>query len=370
MKMKKYMAPSMPEVMKKVRAELGPQAVILQSKTVYKGGVLGLFRKKNIEVVAAIDPNAEMIERTIERKPEPVTIKQHTPLSDELKKDMQEMKQMIRQLKETKQADFLYPEPLQPVLEQLKRQGLSEELLQLTGDHLLEKWREERHRADDRKVRDWAIECLIDCLSSCRTAGPEPAKYIHLLGPTGVGKTTTLAKLASKKVLEKGEKVAFITTDTYRIAAIEQLKTYAGLLDAPFKIAYSRSDMEKAFADLADYDVVFIDTAGRNYREKQYVEDLQALMLKKTVQSLYYLVLSAASKQEDLEEVIENFTSIQLDGFIFTKVDETKTKGTIVNLMYTYKVGISFIANGQNVPDDLSETTPERIIQSLFEETR
>ncbi|OMP68620.1 flagellar biosynthesis protein FlhF [Domibacillus epiphyticus] len=370
MKMKKFMAPSMPEVMKKVRAELGPQAVILQSKTVYKGGMFGLFKKKNIEVVAAIDPYAETFERTAEAKPAPITVNQPAQVSSELRNEMLEVKQMIRQLKEAKPADFLYPDALQPVLDHLKRQGLSAELWQMTADHLLAKWKEERSEADNSKVRDWAVNFLNERLSLCRTVSNEGAKYFHLLGPTGVGKTTTLAKLASKKVLENGKRVAFITTDTYRIAAIEQLKTYAGLLDAPFKVAYSRNDMEEAFANLSKYDVLFIDTAGRNYREKQYVEDLQKMMTKKTEQSLYYLVLSAASKQEDLEEVIDNFTSIQLDGFIFTKLDETKTKGTIINLMYTYKVGTHFITNGQNVPDDLAEITPEMIIESLFEEFR
>jgi flagellar biosynthesis protein FlhF len=368
MKMKKYMASSMPEVMKKVRAELGPQAVILQSKTVYKGGVFGLFKKKNIEVVAAIDPYAGTGERTPDViKPAPAFIQQPAPLPADFKKEMQEMKQMIRQLKESKQAAFLYPDVLQPVLKQLKKQGLSEELRQMTADYLLAKWKEERSETANVKVCEWTIEFLTECLSPCLTVNDASAKYIYLLGPTGVGKTTTIAKLASKKVLDEEKKVAFVTTDTYRIAAIEQLKTYAGLLDAPFKVAYSRSDMEEAFQSLAKYDFVFIDTAGHNYREKKYVDDLQNLMLKKNGQSLYYLVLSAASKQEDLEEVINNFTTIQLDGFIFTKVDETKTKGTILNLMYTYKVGTAFITNGQNVPDDLEETMTKSIIQSLFE---
>ncbi|WP_018392366.1 flagellar biosynthesis protein FlhF [Bacillus sp. 37MA] len=369
MKMKKYMASSMPEVMKKVRAELGPQAVILQSKTVYTGGVFGLFKKKNIEVVAAIDPYIEAVEKTPDVKSAPASIQQPPPLPADFKKEMLEMKQMIRQLKESKQADFLYPDVLQPVLEQLKRQGLSDELRQMAAEYLLTKWQEERSETTSVKVRKWTIEFLTECLSPCRTVNEETAKYIYLLGPTGVGKTTTIAKLASQKVLDEEKKVAFVTTDTYRIAAIEQLKTYASLLNVPFKVAYSRSDMEEAFHSLTKYDVIFIDTAGRNYREKKYVDDLQNLMSKKKGESLTYLVLSAASKQEDLEEVIHNFTTVQVDGFIFTKVDETKTKGTILNLMYNYKVGTTFITNGQNVPDDLQKTTTISIIQSLFEGT-
>ncbi|OKL37121.1 flagellar biosynthesis protein FlhF [Domibacillus mangrovi] len=370
MKIKKYRAPSMPAVMKKVRAELGPQAVILQSKTVYIGGVFGLFKKKNIEVVAAIDPYIETVEKKLDAKPASAFIQQPPPLPTEFKKEMLEMKQMIRQLKESKQADFLYPDALRPILEQLKTQGLSDELYQMTAEYLLIKWKEERSEATIVNVRRWTIEFLTECLSPCLTVNEEMAKYIYLLGPTGVGKTTTIAKLASQKVLDEEKKVAFVTTDTYRIGAIEQLKTYASLLNVPFKVAYSRSDMEEAFHSLVKYDVLFIDTAGRNYREKKYVDDLQSMMLKKNGESRSYLVLSAASKQEDLEEVIHNFTTVQIDGFIFTKVDETKTKGTIVNLMYTYKVGTIFIANGQNVPDDIKKTMTIDIVQSLFEGAR
>lgn len=369
MKMKKYMAASMPEVMKKVRADLGPQAVILQSKTVYTGGVFGLFKKKNIEVVAAIDPYIGTVEKTIDGKSAPLSIQQPSPPPANLNKEMLEMKQMIQQLKELNQPHFLYPDAFQPVLKQLNRQGLSDELCQRTAKHLLIKWKEERSETTSVKVQEWTIEFLTECLSTCRTVTEDTATYIYLFGPTGVGKTTTIAKLASQKVLDEERKVAFVTTDTYRIAAIEQLKTYASLLNIPFKVVYSRSDMEEAFHSFTNYHVIFIDTAGRNYREKKYVDDLRDLMLRKNGESLSYLVLSAASKQADLEEVIDNFKTVQFDGFIFTKVDETKTKGTIVNLMYNYKVGTVYISNGQNVPEDIEKTTIKSIIKSLFEST-
>ena len=120
-------------------------------------------------------------------------------------------------------------------------------------------------------------------------------KYINVLGPTGVGKTTTIAKMAARAVLEKKKKVGFITTDTYRIAAIEQLKTYAGLLQAPMEIVYNEQDLQEAMRKFENLDVVFIDTAGRNYKEAKFVQDLQKLIdFEENTET--FLVLSTTSK--------------------------------------------------------------------------
>lgn len=366
MKMKKYRAASMPEVMKKVRAELGAQAVILQSKTVYSGGMLGLFKKKQIEVVAAVDPNAgqaELPERETVSSRQPAV----TPVPVDLKDDMTEMKKMIQKLQLAASAHPVYPEAMQPVMNQLKRQGICNELLDRTAEHLLEKWNSEKGDVTDGSMQEWARAFVKSCLSFVEAPRPA-ASLFYLLGPTGVGKTTTLAKLASKEVLEKNKKVAFVTTDTYRIAAIEQLKTYAGLLNAPMKVAYSEADMQAALQTFHSYDVVYIDTAGRNYRDKQYVQDLKPFLQGQQEQAVYYLVLSAAAKEEDLHEIVENFSGVPLNGFIFTKIDETKTKGLLINLMYTYKIGTSYVTNGQNVPDDLIEASVDRLVDTLFED--
>ncbi|WP_373287549.1 AAA family ATPase [Psychrobacillus lasiicapitis] len=189
-------------------------------------------------------------------------------------------------------------------------------------------------------------------------------KYINVLGPTGVGKTTTIAKMAARAVLEKKKKVGFITTDTYRIAAIEQLKTYAGLLQAPIEIVYNEQDLQQAMQKFEALDVVFIDTAGRNYKEAKFVEDLQELIdLKENTET--FLVLSSTSKQRDMEVIIEQFKEFPIEKFIFTKVDETNSIGSIINLMVKYKKGLAYYTDGQEVPEDIMETSLEELL-NLF----
>src|SRR5690606_1884729 len=143
---------------------------------------------------------------------------------------------------------------------------------------------------------------------------PLHKKFINFVGPTGVGKTTTIAKLAAQAVLKENKKVAFITTDTYRIAAIDQLKTYAELLQVPLEIIYEDKDFSIAIEKFRNYDLVFIDTAGRNYRDKKYIDDLKKLFGKKNAIHTY-LVLSLSMKEEDMFTVAENFLDFHFDQF-------------------------------------------------------
>lgn len=194
-------------------------------------------------------------------------------------------------------------------------------------------------------------------------------KYINVLGPTGVGKTTTIAKMAARSVLEKKKKIGFITTDTYRIAAIEQLKTYAALLQAPVEIVYNAKDYEEAIKKLAHLDLIFIDTAGRNYKEAKYVEDLQSL-INFNEEAESYLVLALTAKQKDLEAIIEQFSNLKIEKFIFTKLDETNSIGTMFNLMIKYKKGLAYYTNGQEVPEDIEQPSIESLIELFFKEIK
>jgi len=368
MKVKKYRASSMPEVMKKVRAELGAQAVILQSKTVYSGGIFGLFKKKNIEVVAAMEPSAAFAAEGTDIRQASLQDKLAGAMPEQLKSEMKDMKKMIRELQRSTTSSALYPEVLQPAIEQLEKQGISRELIDQTAAYLFEKWHTERTNVTARKIKEWTLLYLKGCLPYSDKAGKKKVKYSYLLGPTGVGKTTTIAKLASKQVLDQNEKVAFVTTDTYRIAAIEQLKTYAGLLNAPMKVAYSPEDMNQFMQEFDLIEAIFIDTAGRNYLDAQYVEDLRPLITQRPDESAYFLVLSTTAKEEDLHAIIRNFSLIKLTAFIFTKVDETKTKGLIINLMYTYGMDTAYLSNGQNVPEDLIALSTDQLVEYIFED--
>ncbi|UUZ97287.1 AAA family ATPase [Paenibacillus sp. P25] len=188
----------------------------------------------------------------------------------------------------------------------------------------------------------------------------------HFVGPTGVGKTTTIAKLAAEQVLKHQRKVGFITSDTYRIAAVEQLKTYATILNVPLEVVFSPLDLGKAFEQLKDRDLIFMDTAGRNFRNEMYVSELNAL-LQSRGQSETFLVLSLTTKYKDMKAITDNFSKFKLDKVLFTKMDETDSYGAIVNLIREYGIQTSYIADGQSVPDDIAELNEQRILDLMLE---
>ncbi|WP_406687261.1 flagellar biosynthesis protein FlhF [Rossellomorea vietnamensis] len=376
MKVKKYTAPSMNEAMKKVRAELGEDAVILNSKVSYTGGFIGLFKKKMIQVIAAIDPEVENEKLEISR----VKTKQAStgvnqpPLEREqndsnrlVETELKELKQMISSMNSRNYFEK-FSDDVKEVLLHLKNQDVSDATLFQLGDAMEESSKSESihtvnkdewaHKEVKRFFYKYLKELTFGGISYNR-------KYINVIGPTGVGKTTTLAKMAAEAVIEKRMKIAFITTDTYRIAAIEQLKTYAGLLNVPVEVVYKMEDFKKAIEKFVDYDHVFIDTAGRNFREKKYVEDLQKIIdFDHHMET--YLVLSLTSKERDMREIISQFSSIDIDRFIFTKSDETSSYGSMINMMSEAKIGAAYVTNGQDVPEDITEVKEDEIVSMLM----
>ncbi|KZR57394.1 flagellar biosynthesis protein FlhF [Pseudobacillus badius] len=373
MKVKKYTAASMPEAMKKIRAELGEQAVILQSKTVYTGGFLGLFKKKKMEVVAAVDPNPAP-ESVRPQEAVPVKRKPELPLKTEksseeiLKRELNELKEIIKQFSKADQLSLeAYPEELKLPLIKLKKQEVEDGLIQELKQLLLEKWKEEKGQVTEKTADEWSRQWLVEKVTPLQKEHAAlPKKFISIVGPTGVGKTTTLAKMAAESVLEKKLKTAFITTDTYRIAAIEQLKTYGDLLKVPVEVVYKPADMKPAIEKFKAYDVVYIDTAGRNYLEEQFVRELKATIPFEKMKN--YLVLSLTAKEQDIHSVIDRFSTVPIEQFIFTKMDETTSCGAIINVMCRYGKGVAYLTNGQNVPDDLVRPNPEKLTALIFGE--
>lgn len=373
MKVKKYTASSMPEAMKKIRAELGEQAVILQSKTVYTGGFLGLFKKKKMEVVAAVDPNPAQ-ESVRPQEAVPVKRKPELPLKTEknseeiLKRELNELKEIIKQFSKADQLSLeAYPEELKLPLIKLKKQEVEDGLIQELKQLLLEKWKEEKGQVTEKTADEWSRQWLVEKVTPLQKEHAAlPKKFISIVGPTGVGKTTTLAKMAAESVLEKKLKTAFITTDTYRIAAIEQLKTYGDLLKVPVEVVYKPADMKPAIEKFKAYDAVYIDTAGRNYLEEQFVRELKATIPFEKMKN--YLVLSLTAKEQDIHSVIDRFSTVPIEQFIFTKMDETTSCGAIINVMCRYGKGVAYLTNGQNVPDDLVRPNPEKLTDLIFGE--
>lgn len=197
--------------------------------------------------------------------------------------------------------------------------------------------------------------------------GKKP-KVIFFIGPTGVGKTTTIAKIASKYKVEHDRKVAFFTADTYRIAATEQLRVYANILDAPMSIIYSPEEMNEAIAGAADSDLIFVDTAGFSHRNEEQRNDIKKLIdsVSTEYEKEVYLVLSATTKYKDLLEITKSYHKISDYKLIFTKLDETSTYGNILNVKLYSGADLSYVTNGQNVPDDIEIFDTQKIVKQLL----
>lgn len=202
---------------------------------------------------------------------------------------------------------------------------------------------------------------------SISTESKKP-KVIFFIGPTGVGKTTTIAKIASKYKVEEEKKIAFVTADTYRIAATEQLHIYANILDAPMSIVYSAEELNQTVEKYADYDLIFVDTAGFSHRNEEQKMDTKKLIdgLDEQHSREVFLVLSAATKYKDLLQIVDSYKEISKYKLIFTKLDETTSYGNILNIRLYSGAELSYMTTGQNVPDDIEEFNSQRIVKQLL----
>ena len=195
--------------------------------------------------------------------------------------------------------------------------------------------------------------------------GERGSRVVAFIGTTGVGKTTTLAKVAAHFVLEQNLKGALITADTYRISAVEQLKKYAEILGLPVEVVYSAADLRKAIARHRSKDFILVDTAGRSQYNEFQMDELKELLAAHPRMEKH-LVVSATTKEEDVGEIMTRFSACKPDRIIFTKTDETRTIGMVVNLLANGQLPLSFLSNGQSVPDDIIPATPERLAELLL----
>lgn len=369
MKMKKFVAESMPAALQKIRTQLGDDAVIVNSKVVYTGGFLGMFKKRQLEIVAAVDEHGAPSPQKVayEHSPEK---KEIAPASPSLEPLLQEVKQLREQMSRKQQTESvnngldstLFPEEVQPICRNLLQVGVRPSTVKLWTEQVTKRL----YKDDALQVENAFSQEMQNAWSSL-TFGPTlyEKKYINVVGPTGVGKTTTLAKLAADSILQHGKRAAFITTDTYRIAAIDQLQTYAKIVGAPLEVCYNVQDFRKAKERFCDYDVVFVDTAGRNFRNETYVQDLEKV-IDFTNEVETFLVLALTSKEEDMRAIIDKFRHIDIHRFIFTKLDETATYGTMVSIVEEYEKGVAYVTNGQNVPDDLLPISKDAFAKLLL----
>lgn len=369
MRLKTYIVGNMTEAIPLIKRDLGADAMILNTKKVKTGGFLGFFQKEKLEVTAAIDPIAT---RESEREHVPAEFPKVQPVKQpavpketatELISELKNIKQfMMQQMTEDR-----LPETFQLLKKHLTAQEVAEDIqaelmakiisnLNDGTDHTLEKvWSAAREE----------ILAIIEEKQPAKVA--QDPEIICFIGPTGVGKTTTIAKIAADYMLTRDKKVGLITADTYRIAAVEQLKTYGSILNLPVKVVDSAAELKHAIEDFAECDIILMDTAGRNYQQKQYIVELERLLPNDNKVQIN-LVLSLTAKYEDMKKIIDNFQSIAMDELLLTKKDETSSSGAILNLISHYDIPIRYIANGQNVPDDILTVTSELVADFLMGE--
>lgn len=372
MRIKKFVANSMPEAMKQIKEELGNDAIILNSKEIKTPGFFGLFARKKIEVTAMLDneirtptePRRKKVDQPVEKRNAPPLIPTKDNLDEKrILDEIKHLQSILTKSSASSQMDF--PPMLQDVYEYLVNQEVENTIASNIVQSILD---ENKETALDRETIQQLLEVKIrEHLTKASYIDiEEQSKVIQFVGPTGVGKTTTIAKVAAKSMLNKKQTVAFITADTYRIAAIEQLKTYATILNVPIEVVYSKEDYERALQKFSDYDLIFVDTAGRNYREDRYIHELNEFISTPAFNTQTFLVLSLTAKASDLKDIYQQFKQLQIEQVIFTKADETESYGSILNLIVQENIGVAYVTNGQNVPDDLIDPNEEVMTDLLL----
>jgi len=440
MLVKTFQAPTMAEALRQVKAELGPDAMILSTKKEKQGGILGFFSKQVVKVTAAIDPHRPapppppppvreppVRERTAKEEFENSML---APLARELRDlrekveimskrdeelrhrqleqaasvenhqtkpgadgginlnniprhDLEEIKKLLLNtlvrsqeggVKSVQWPDAVnsglsgperVPNEKAPLERELERQGIEPELqgkiIETVNTLPLGQGEETL-----KKRLGEAFGRLIRFAGNLRMKKNAP-RIIALVGPTGVGKTTTTAKLAAMYALNRGNKVALITMDIFRVGAVEQLKTYTKIMGIPLEVASTPKELERAVERHADSDLILIDTAGRSHKDADKLDEMKGF-LETTIQADIYLCLSATTKDRELEEILNRFSIFPISKVVFTKLDECESVGCIVNLLLKANLQIAYFTTGQRVPEDIEVATSEKLADLILKE--
>jgi flagellar biosynthesis protein FlhF len=384
MKIKRYVGKNTQEALMKVKMDLGNNAIILNTKKVRQKGIKKYFTSPMIEVMAAIDDETVRI-----RERELTKIDAISNNSSSQKNILSQKEEKFTQLEnKVNNIETLLDKVLDAVKPDNKAIGENSEenkqmpqVFQLLYNNLLNNEVDEqiarniieqvKNRSDARNINDASL-VMLSVISSI-LGKAEPINFrddgkptvILFVGPTGVGKTTTLAKLAAALMLTNNKKIGLITADTYRIAAVDQLKTYAEILGIPISVAYTVSEIYNEISNYGDKDVVLIDSAGCSCRDKQKFEELKNLVEICNADEVF-LVLSSTASTKNCKDIIANYDFIDNYRLIFTKVDEAPVFGSILNTKCFSNKSLSYITNGQNVPDDLEIADVEKLSRNLL----
>ena len=411
---KKYQAKTENEAMNLARAELGDSCVSLNVRVVKQKGIMKLIKAPYVEVTVALEEESEtdydllikpIINPENDRnifKPSGfnVVVDENTkpsviePEKEENKNNSADKEDYVKEdsnvsavkentfkenlntasvnasKKEKKSREIKSDSEMDAVYELISQTLIDNEV---DEDYVEEIVEEAKSRLKSNTPMDTVLSHIYQRLI-LRFGEPkiiEPAqknpKVIFFVGTTGVGKTTTIAKIASK-LFVAGNKVALFTSDTYRIAAAEQLRSYANIMSVPFRIIYTIDDFEEGLETFKDYDYILIDTVGHSHKNQELKADMKKFIdySKEKTETEVYLVLAASTKMKDLIHIADSYKEISDYRLIFTKLDETYSFGTIFNLRLHTNAPLSYVTYGQNVPEDIDTFKPQQIVKKLL----
>ncbi len=376
MRIKRFQAQGMTEALRAVKQEFGPDAVILSARSLKReGGIFGALRKPGVEVTAATDTfHAGTIRSPSLKTKDHGTSSGPVPLEKSIGG-----KSLIRSLgKEigglgTRINPFARRNAVQRnnqretslLFHRMVEQEVAEDIVSRLSKEA------EGFKASEGPLKNKEIELFMTRVLKKMGLSTGPInmangkrRIISFIGPSGAGKTTTIAKLAAIHALDMGLGVGLITLDNCRIGAIEQLKAYARILGITMKVASNRKELRAALKKLKGKDLILIDTPGTGMRDTKQIAELRTI-LDRTASSEIHLVLSAASKEKDLMETIDGFGAIPIHRLIFTRLDETGTYGAILNLTLRTKIPLSYFTTGQQVPEGIEIASSERLMNYL-----
>ncbi len=349
-----------------IKEECGSEAMILSTKKLSYADN-NYSSDKMFEVAALVTNDTENIDKQFSGN----SLKDSGSYDNDLKNDKQKpsisIEDMLSFLNQTNALPDIITSNSQSftIYARLLKSGISESLVNyfIKQSSLHGKLK----RDDIKEIPGRVINTIADIIKvkNLFDFNGGKKKIAAFIGPTGVGKTTTIAKLAAGLSLKENKRVGLICVDNYRIGAVEQLKTYAAIMGISFLAAFSKEDMAYALGKFEKKDVVLIDTAGQSPFDKKKMEELQDIFSADD-QICCHMVLSVNTDRLDLRDIMDEFSILNPETYIFTKLDETIRRGVIIDQIADYNIPVSFLTNGQGVPDDIIKATKKRILKFIF----
>lgn len=397
MKVKRYMVNDMNEAMIMIKNELGKDAIILSSRKVKSGGLFGFFGKAKFEVLAAIEDEIQVKAAQdtandnsrdkavlgtylkVKEQAEPIVEKKEE--ISQLNSELNELKAMVNQLIQNQNGESPVETPVvaakvsesatkketsqeaQKIIDYLISKDVSTEYAEKIADILLYDGEMPENLNREMKI---LLQKLIGKPFIIEKTSDSP-KVCFFVGPTGVGKTTTLAKLAAKLSLIENKKIGLVTSDTYRIAAVDQLKTYSEILGIPLTVIYEADELPMALNKYADRDYILVDTAGRSQTSKEFESDISALLQYVDLPEIF-LVISLTTGYKEIRKILDAYSYLDDFKLLFTKLDESSSLGNVLNARMLTNKALSYFTIGQSVPDDIEVANPDRIINYIVGE--